>query len=265
LAPTQWNHGEIPGRFHLSCWKTEKFPVLFPVCREFNQAPSADRKTAVGFNELESKMSKAPRWGELAGLGRGRDRWKASSVDVPVKRMGPTPKASSFCPRRWIVERTLAWLGRCRRLAQGFGMPQPQGARLPPPRLHPPHGQKICCDDGYKCSQTVTLCVIGRFRRRQETVTELGGPATMFGYRPVSGTLACGQGRDTSVTALGFRNTVADRGLARTGGSGYRGLTVERSKICGKLRQVAAIARQWSSRPSRGIPVNQRVFRPNQG
>jgi transposase len=27
-------------------------------------------------------------------------------------------------PRRWVVERTIAWLNRCRRLGQGLGKPQ---------------------------------------------------------------------------------------------------------------------------------------------
>jgi transposase len=34
--------------------------------------------------------------------------------------IGPTPKASSFMPKRWIAERTLAWHGRCRRLAKDW-------------------------------------------------------------------------------------------------------------------------------------------------
>ena len=57
-----------------------------------------------------------------------------------VKRLGHA-KGFVVLPKRWIVERTLAWLGRCRRLAKD-GMPQPQGAGLPPPRLHPPHAAK---------------------------------------------------------------------------------------------------------------------------
>jgi transposase len=57
-----------------------------------------------------------------------------------VKRLGHA-KGFVVLPKRWIVERTLAWLGRCRRLAKDWE-PQPQGARLPPPRLHPPHAAK---------------------------------------------------------------------------------------------------------------------------
>ncbi|MHA5054397.1 transposase [Streptomyces sp. SD15] len=28
------------------------------------------------------------------------------------------PRSGSVVPRRWVVERTLAWLGRCRRLSK---------------------------------------------------------------------------------------------------------------------------------------------------
>jgi len=62
----------------------------------------------------------------------------AVTVEI-VKRSDA--KTFIVLPKRWIVERTLAWLGRCRRL-KGLGVPQPQSARLPPPRLHPPHAAK---------------------------------------------------------------------------------------------------------------------------
>ena len=58
-----------------------------------------------------------------------------------VKRLGHA-KGFLVLPKRWIVERTLAWLGPLPQTGQGLGMPQPQGARLPAPRLHPPHAAK---------------------------------------------------------------------------------------------------------------------------
>jgi transposase len=64
-----------------------------------------------------------------------------SRVNVEiVKRSG---QAAGFValPKRWIVERTFAWLGRRRRLAKDWE-PQSQGARLPAARLHPPHVAK---------------------------------------------------------------------------------------------------------------------------
>ena len=58
-----------------------------------------------------------------------------------VKRLGHA-KGFVVLPKRWIIERTLASAWPLRRLAKDLGMPQPQGACLPPPRLHPPHAAK---------------------------------------------------------------------------------------------------------------------------
>ena len=62
---------------------------------------------------------------------------------VTVEIVKRSDQATGFValPKRWIVERTLAWLGRCR-TGQGLGMPQQQGARLSAPGLHPPHAAK---------------------------------------------------------------------------------------------------------------------------
>jgi len=47
----------------------------------------------------------------LAGLGR----WTIEIVKRPA-----TAEGFVLLPRRWVVERTFAWLGRCRRLAKDF-------------------------------------------------------------------------------------------------------------------------------------------------
>ena len=45
--------------------------------------------------------------------------WRAIRFDRLVTRSDQT-KGFVVLPKRWIVERTLAWLNRCRRLAKDF-------------------------------------------------------------------------------------------------------------------------------------------------
>ena len=45
-------------------------------------------------------------------------------------------------PKRWIVERTLAWISRCRRLARDYE--RPQSRRVRPPRYDPPYAPPSC-------------------------------------------------------------------------------------------------------------------------
>ena len=44
----------------------------------------------------------------------------ARQLDAGDRQASPTAKGSSCSPRRWVVERTLAWLNRNRRLAKDF-------------------------------------------------------------------------------------------------------------------------------------------------
>jgi transposase len=45
-------------------------------------------------------------------------------------------------PKRWIVERTIGWLNRCRRMAKGLGMSEPKRPCFPALGLNPADGQK---------------------------------------------------------------------------------------------------------------------------
>jgi transposase len=43
-----------------------------------------------------------------------------SRVEVEIVKRSDTAKGFVVLPKRWIVERTLAWLNRCRRLAKDW-------------------------------------------------------------------------------------------------------------------------------------------------
>ena len=61
---------------------------------------------------------------------------------IEIIKRSDTAKGFEVLPRRWVVERTLAWLNRNRRLAKDFEEPSPRPAWLfigSHPALHPPH------------------------------------------------------------------------------------------------------------------------------
>ena len=43
-----------------------------------------------------------------------------TQMQVEIVKRSDTAKGFVVLPRHWVVERTFAWLGRCRRLAQDF-------------------------------------------------------------------------------------------------------------------------------------------------
>ena len=43
-----------------------------------------------------------------------------SSIDVEIVKRSDSAKGFAVLPRRWVVERTIAWLNRCRRLAKDW-------------------------------------------------------------------------------------------------------------------------------------------------
>jgi transposase len=45
---------------------------------------------------------------------------KIGKWNLEIVKRSDTAKGFQLLPRRWVVERTLAWLGRCRRLAKDF-------------------------------------------------------------------------------------------------------------------------------------------------
>ena len=52
---------------------------------------------------------------KLRGAMAGQGRWT-----IEIIKRSDTARGFEVLPRRWVVERTFAWLGRCRRLAKDF-------------------------------------------------------------------------------------------------------------------------------------------------
>ena len=48
---------------------------------------------------------------------------KIGKFTMQIVKRSDSAKGFEVLPRRWVVERTFAWLGRCRRLAKAFSAP----------------------------------------------------------------------------------------------------------------------------------------------
>ena len=57
-------------------------------------------------------------------------------VNVEIVKRSDHAKGFVVLPKRWVVERTFAWLGRCRRLAKDWEESQLKGARISAPRFN---------------------------------------------------------------------------------------------------------------------------------
>ena len=65
--------------------------------------------------------------------------WAQSVRDWVIEIVERPKEAKGFqvLPRRWVVERTFAWLGRCRRLAKDYeGLPQTSEAWIQIAMIH---------------------------------------------------------------------------------------------------------------------------------
>jgi transposase len=58
--------------------------------------------------------------GYQGAVFRGAMKKLLSKVNVEIVKRSDTAKKFAVLPKRWIVERTFAWLGRCRRLARDW-------------------------------------------------------------------------------------------------------------------------------------------------
>ena len=74
---------------------------------------------------LSKLLTRFPRlrliWADAAYAGRLVEwAWAAGGWILSVVRRNPDSHRFEVLPRRWVVERTLAWLSRCRTAQQGF-------------------------------------------------------------------------------------------------------------------------------------------------
>ena len=61
---------------------------------------------------------------------------------IEVVKRSAQAKGFEVIPRRWVVERTIAWICRSRRLAKDYEKPQPNSPRLHPTGEHQAHAPK---------------------------------------------------------------------------------------------------------------------------
>ena len=60
-------------------------------------------------------------WADAAYAGRLVEwAWAAGGLVLNVVRRNPASHHFEVMPRRWVLERTLAWLSHCRRLSKDF-------------------------------------------------------------------------------------------------------------------------------------------------
>jgi len=85
----------------------------------------ADWSEQQGARELLAQL--LPAWPRLQKLWadqgyRGLAEWlrRAFGVALEVVTRAPEQRGFVVLPRRWVVERSLAWYGRCRRLAKEY-------------------------------------------------------------------------------------------------------------------------------------------------
>jgi putative transposase len=72
-------------------------------------------KLVGGFPRLQLIWADAAYAGQLVEWARAFGGWLLEIVKRP-----PDSHQFQVLPRRWVVERTLAWLGRCRRLSKDY-------------------------------------------------------------------------------------------------------------------------------------------------
>ncbi|WP_265638782.1 transposase, partial [Acidiphilium sp. PA] len=98
-----------------------------------HQAAPANRAAAME-SQVTPKIQGVPGWtlrgsllqanlhadGGYAGPKLNGRLAKIGKWTIQIDKRSDTASGFELLPRRWVVERTFAWLGRCRRLAKDF-------------------------------------------------------------------------------------------------------------------------------------------------
>ena len=67
-----------------------------------------------------ASLKKALADGGYQGKATADDVQAEAGIPLEIVKRSDTAKGFVLLPKRWIVERTFGWLGRCRRLAKDF-------------------------------------------------------------------------------------------------------------------------------------------------
>ncbi len=74
-----------------------------------------DRRTRQLFPFLETIFADRAYGGKKLRRAMADAAWR-----IEVVKRSPEAKGFEVIPRRWVVERTIAWINRCRRLAKDY-------------------------------------------------------------------------------------------------------------------------------------------------
>lgn len=70
--------------------------------------------------ELHPSITKAIADGGYQGSATANAVQADAGIPLEIVKRSDTAKGFKLLPKRWIVERTFGWLGRCRRLGKDF-------------------------------------------------------------------------------------------------------------------------------------------------